>query len=292
MERKILVVIEIVVILLFSIIYIFKEVIPEYKNNIGSSDRFINTSDYKNMFEFNIDNKINFSLVINEEKKIYHIMFFEENAVCLYNQKIENKDLESGLTDMLKILINEGYLNSLSTIKVVRYDNYYYDNFKSILLSLLSRYNLNTNIIESSNSLSDKGIELNIDISTDNEKMLKNIDNYSKEFPRDKKNNVGKKDDDNVSLSETSSKKYSNNVYKKIEKYVKENRVNYLEVGNTSLVISMIPTDDNLKYYPSNNSWYYVKEGRVYAYIEIADKSKVYGYCYNGSIDLIKKGEC
>ena len=59
MEKKIFVVFEIVLIIGASLYYVFKEVIPEYKSSMGSSDRFIKTSEYKNMFEFNIDNNAN-----------------------------------------------------------------------------------------------------------------------------------------------------------------------------------------------------------------------------------------
>jgi hypothetical protein len=55
----------------------------------------------------------------------------------------------------------------------------------------------------------------------------------------------------------------------------------------------MIPGDDEFKYYPSINSWYYVKDKKVYAYIEfVISDNKVKGYCYNGSIDLVKEGVC
>ncbi|MCI8459928.1 MAG: hypothetical protein HFE81_00895, partial [Bacilli bacterium] len=84
MEKKIFVVFEIVLIIGASLYYVFKEVIPEYKSSMGSSDRFIKTSEYKNMFEFNIDNNVNFALVINEAKNIYHIMFFNDKSSCLY----------------------------------------------------------------------------------------------------------------------------------------------------------------------------------------------------------------
>jgi hypothetical protein len=55
----------------------------------------------------------------------------------------------------------------------------------------------------------------------------------------------------------------------------------------------MIPADDEFKYYPSINSWYYVNDKKVYAYIEfVIDDNNIKSYCYNGSIDLVKEGVC
>lgn len=292
MKKKLLIILEILIIIGASLYYILKEVIPEYKSSIGSSDRFIKTSDYKNMIEFNIDNKVNFALVINEEKKIYHIMFFNEDAVCLYNKNIENSSISDGFNKITQLLIENGYLTSNSIIKVTKYDDYYYDEFKSSLSLILTKYKLNTNFIEDSSTLNVKAdvLELNVNMEADNESILRALDTYSKEFCRIEKN-VSKKDS-KQELDEGSSRKYINNVYKKIEDYINKNNISFLDRDNTELVINMIPADNNLEYYPSSNSWYYVSDGKVYAYIEIIDNDKSYSYCYNGSIDLSKKGEC
>ena len=54
----------------------------------------------------------------------------------------------------------------------------------------------------------------------------------------------------------------------------------------------MIPADDSETYYPTDNSWYNVKEGKIYAYIELQNKTELYGYCYNGTIDKNYEGKC
>ncbi len=294
MEKKIFVVFEIVLIIGASLYYVFKEVIPEYKSSMGSSDRFIKTSEYKNMFEFNIDNNVNFALVINEAKNIYHIMFFNDKSSCLYNKNVENSSVSSGLDKVMTLLIENNYLKSSSIINLTDYGDYYRDEFKSELLKVLTKYKLNTNVVTESSTLNVKAntLKLNVSLEDEDESILRVLDNYSKEFPRIKKNSKDKNQDDDQALDDGSSKKYINNVYKKIEDYISKNNISFLEKGNTELVISMIPADNKQKYYPSNNSWYYVREGKVFAYIEIIDNDKSYSYCYNGSVDLSKKGEC
>lgn len=290
MEKKIIFILEILLIIGASIYYIIAEVLPEYREKFGSSDTFLKTDDYKNMIEFKIDKTVNFSLLLNNQKKIFHIMFFDKNSICLYNKDIENKDVDIALEEVIKILIENDYLKSSSIVSITRYDDYLYDYFKNILIVTLEIYHLNTNILEDKSSLMEKATELELKPIKDQKKILSNMDYYSKEFPRSL-NTVSNNNDD-IILSENTSKRVTNNVYKKIEEFVLKNDIKYLDQNNTDLVISLIPADSTGKYYPSSNSWYYVKDGKVYAYIEIIDNNKSYSYCYRGSIDLVTEGEC
>ncbi len=294
MGKKFAIIFEVIVIISISIYYVFKDVIPEYKSKMGSSDSFIKTSNYKNLLEFDIDSKVNFAVTINEEKKIYHLMFFCEEAVTLYNENIENTTIEDGLDRIVQILIENNYLKSNSMVKVTRYSDDYYREFFNVLKLVLTKYKLNTNIIEDSSSLFLKAESLKLDVleSDSDEAILRVLDNYSKEFPRTFKNSSKSRENTTLELDENNSKKFINNVYKKLEDYVKKNNITSLEKNDTELIISLIPADSELKYYPSNNSWYYVRDGKVYAYIEIIDNNISYSYCYNGSIDLNKKGAC
>jgi len=52
MEKKIIFILEILLIIGASIYYIIAEVLPEYREKFGSSDTFLKTDDYKNMIEF------------------------------------------------------------------------------------------------------------------------------------------------------------------------------------------------------------------------------------------------
>lgn len=290
MSKKILVIGEILFIIIASIFYIVKEIVPQYREEFGSSDVLIKTDYYKNMIEFNIDNTVNFAVILSEDKKIYHLMFFDKNALCLYNQNIENRSVDSALLEIVKLLIENDYLNSTSSIRITRYDKYYYEDFREILLLYLKRYNLNTNIREESSTLEARSRVLGLNGGDTDAVILRNMDYYSKEFSRTLNNvsNSSKKEE----ISEENGKTYTNNVYRKIENYVRENKIKVLDKNNTILVINLIPADADLGYYPSSNSWYYVSDGRVYAYIEIVEKDKKYGYCYKGSIDLNTKGEC
>lgn len=284
MEKKIVIVIEILIIVVAFLFYIFKEAIPDYKKSIGSSDRFINTKLYKKMYEFNIDNNVNFSIIIDENSKIYHMFFYDKNAVSLANKNIENNKLEEGLRKIYINLLEKNYLTNTSNINIIRYDNK--DEIIYNLVSNLNKtYNINGNINIIDSTIENKIIELKLE--SNEESYLKDLDLYSKEYIRLTKNVVLSKEES------INTREYSDNVYKKITNYMNLNGISDLNVNDTTLVINMIPGDDEYKYYPSINSWYYVKDKKVYAYIEfIINDNNVKGYCYNGSIDLVKEGVC
>ena len=284
MEKKIIVILEILIIGVAFLAYTFKEAIPEYKKSIGSSDKFINIDIYNKMYEFNIDNKINFSIIIDENNNIYHMFFFDKEAACLANKNIENNKLEEGLKKIYIGLIEKDYLTNTSNINNIRYDkkeNIIYD-----IVSNLNRfYNIKGNINISDSTIENKINELKLD--SIEESYLKDLDLYSKEYIRLTKNVVLSKEES------INTRKYSDNVYSKITNYMNMNGISDLNINDTTLVINMIPGDEEYKYYPSINSWYYVKDKKVYAYIEfIINDNNVKGYCYEGSIDLVKEGVC
>lgn len=293
MEKK-LTIIEIIIVVIAAIIYLFISVLPNFKKTIGTSDHFIKTSSYLNMYEINIDNKVNFAFIEDNEEKIYHILFFDENSTCLYNQNIEKKYVNDATTETIKILIENNYLNSKSVLSITRYNENGYINFKNIFIKNLKEYNINNEVIELENTLENKTKDLLLESSKDDEANLRTLDYYSKNIARTNKNIINNKKESiyEETITKENSKTYTNNVYKKIEKYVLENNIKYIDNSNTSFPIYMIPVDDNEKYYPTENSWYYVQEGKIYAYIEIKKDDDIYGYCYNGSIDRNNEGKC
>lgn len=286
MENKIVFIIELLIILGLFSFYIIKEVVPDYKKSLGSSDKFINVELFDKMYEFNIDNNVNFSIIIDKNNSICHMFFFDRNSTCLANRNIENNTIEVGLNEIYTILINSGYLSDTSIIKIIRYntdDKFIYDS----ILGLNSKYDLDGSINIVDSSIKKKVSDLELSVIDDEKSLLKELDLYSKEFIRMKKNTVlTKKESINI-------KELSDNVYSKLSNYINMNSISDLEINDTTLIINMIPADVLFKYYPSINSWYYVKEKKVFAYIEfVIDDNNVKGYCYNGSIDAAKEGVC
>lgn len=280
-----------IVILIICTIYVFQKVEKPYiKNLFGSSDRFINYNNYSNMFEININQETSFILVLNKNYKINHIIFLSTNTKYLYNKNIENiGNNKEIINKIIEILITNNLLKTSSSITITRYGKTYYDKFKNYFTKSLENYNISTNINEKDNTIIGKANELNLEYSTEEDALLK-LDYYSKELMSKEKNNINESINNN--LDDENAKSYSNNVYKKIEKYVYENKIKDLPKENSNLLITDIPADDNLQYYPDQNSWYYVSDEKLYAYIEFNNNEKIYNFCYNGSIDSIKNGVC
>lgn len=280
-----------IVILIICTIYVFQRVEKPYiKNLFGSSDRFINYNNYSNMFEININQETSFILVLNKNYKINHIIFLSTNTKYLYNKNIENiGNNKEIINKIIEILITNNLLKTDSSITITRYGKTYYDKFKNYFTKSLENYNISTNINEKDNTIIGKANELNLEYSTEEDALLK-LDYYSKELMSKEKNNINESINNN--LDDENAKSYSNNVYKKIEKYVYENKIKDLPKENSNLLITDIPADDNLQYYPDQNSWYYVSDEKLYAYIEFNNNEKIYNFCYNGSIDSIKNGVC
>ena len=287
MEKKIIILVEILFVVAAISYYTVKELIPDIKSKYGSSDKIVNPEKCKNIIEIKIDDNIDFMYLFDDEEKIYHIIFLSPSSLVLYNKNIENNTYEIVNKKSIKQLIKNNYLKYDSKISITRYNNNNYIKYKDSLLSILSYYNVNTNIEEYESNYIDMSRKLDIDTSTKS-KMISELDYYSKELI----NNYSDISMKNIELNKETSKKFSNNVYKKIEKYVESRNVSNIAKNDTGLLISTIPSDEKANYYPNANSWYYVKEKRIYAYIEFNDKNNKFGYCYKGSVDSIYEGEC
>lgn len=282
-----------VIIMIGLIIYIsINRIIPELKSQFGSSDKFISYTNYSNMFEININNNTDFILVLNKNYKIYHIIFLSDNISCLYNKNLENyEDNNKVINKVVELLIENDLLKSDYNIEVTKYNRVYYDKFMKYFTSSLKKYNVSSSIVEKENTIIDKANSLNL-ASTSEETALLKLDYYSKEIISKYKNDTNTSSSTNTISDEDTYKSYSNNIYKKIDEYVYSNKITNLDKNNTTLIISSIPADDNLEIYPTSNSWYYVSDGRVYAYIEFNNSDKIYNFCYNGSIDSVESGVC
>ena len=70
MNNKTKFLIELIIVIGLFVWYTYKELIPELKKEYGSSDTFLNTNSYQNMIELNIDNKVDFAIIINTDKKV------------------------------------------------------------------------------------------------------------------------------------------------------------------------------------------------------------------------------
>ena len=277
-----------VLIVIGLLIYSFTTiVIPNYHKIFGSSDKFINTSSYTTMIEFKIG-ETNFGIVLNNKKEVYHILYFDQTSTCLYNQDIENNNIDIVSNQIIRRLIENDLLKANSEITIIKYNNKYYKDVKKSFINYLNKYHLNNVIKEEDNKLIEKAKSVSSDNIDSDSYALVTLDLYSKEVVDNYLNNKTITEE----ITEKEAKTYSNQVYIKIEKYMNDNNIKEQDKNSKEFDITKISGDNNSKIYPTENSYYYIKNSKVYAYIEIKGLNNSYSYCYNGSIDEYMKGEC
>lgn len=269
----------IIVIIVFLLLIIFK-IIPDLKAIRGSSDTYINYDKYDTVVGIKINTNTDFLLVITDNK-VQNIIFLSSNSLFLYNKNIEGNTISNSLTNVVNILRNNDVLlNELTLIKYPK--NSSYNDVKQILAN-------NLTLQEKESTYQLLAVEYNIKSYQDNTEQLQAIEAYSKEITRKYKNDKILKETLKKQTKEE-LQKAANNVYSKLEKYAKN--VENQEIYSTSLIITDIPANQDLTLYPSVDSWYYIKNHQVYAYINFKTTSNNYDFCYNGSIYNMKEGKC
>ncbi len=289
MHKKILIGLELIIILVAAFIYITYKAIPEYESTLGSSDTLINTKNFQDIIEFKLNN-LNFAIIINKKNKISNILFFDSSAIILYNQNIENLTISKGISKIMNILNNNNYLEPNFTLNLINYNNKSYNEVKYLVTNYFTTNNFQINISESNSSLQKKAKQLNIEEAENTTELLTLLDFYSKDLIKNYTSKNSSKNE--ISLPKDMALIYANNVYSKLEDYITSNNIDNLQITDTILPINLIPADENGKYYPSSDSWYYVLDKKIYAYIKFSCESSTCSYCYNGNINLVKEGEC
>ena len=290
-EEKITVIISLLVIIIFMVWNTIANGIPELKKIIGSSDKLLNTEKYSGIIEVKLnDSTPNFILLTNKSNQIYHILFFDKESLCLYNQNIEGMKIQDAMDRIVRLLRNNEFLTTNTKLNLIMYKENDYNTIKTSLTKSLQKHKVETPILETKSTIQEKAELFNITNNNESE-ILKELDEYSKEIIITKEN-IEKVYEDKDELTEQTSKKYANNIYIKLENYIEEQKIINQDRYNTTMPISLIPADQNALYYPTANSWYYVENSKLYAYIEFDFENNKYSYCYKGSIDLYQKGEC
>lgn len=274
MKKQYLIEVAITMILLVGVV-LFK-FLPEYRQEYGSSDSLIYT-DLSRLVEIKIDG-VDFGYAYNDENKVRAIIFFNNNSTVLYNKNIENLSIDEALTKSLDILYNYKMIRENSIISIIKYQEDNID-YKTIIEKNLTN-KVNYSYEEQLSSLNTIKERFNIS-EEDTSRIIYKLVLQSKEVARSAKNN-----------DKTSYKEYTDNVYRQLVKYKDTNNIYNEEKDNHTIDISLIPADEDLTMFPTPNSYFYINEGMVFAYIEIDIEGNIISYCYNGNINNYDEGVC
>ena len=259
MSEKLQTRLTIIALIVIIIIGIFLKGITELKKTLGSSDKFITSKNYDDMVEFDINNNLNFAVVI-QSKKINHILMFNEESVILYNQDIENNSISKSISMITNLLINSNNLTPTSQVTLTSYENKYYNEVKQSFINELKSNNYNNiTILEKQTTLEKKVKRLEIEYSKKDD-LISKLDIYSKNIISSAKTNENPySTTESKSISKEQAKEYANNVYKKLENYVINNNIGEQDKNDTSLPINLIPASSDNTIYPNLDSWFYIK---------------------------------
>lgn len=274
MKKQYLIEVAITMVLLVGVV-LFK-FLPEYRQEYGSSDSLIYT-DLSRLVEIKIDG-VDFGYAYNDENKVRAIIFFNNNSTVLYNKNIENLSIDEALTKSLDILYNNKMIRENSIITIIKYQEDSID-YKSIVDNNLTN-KINYSYDEQLSSLNSIKERFNIS-EEDTSRIIYRLILQSKEVARSSKNN-----------DKTSYKEYTDNVYRQLVKYKDTNNIYNEEKDNHTIDISLIPADEDLTMFPTPNSYFYINEGMIFAYIEIDIEGNIISYCYNGNINNYDEGVC
>lgn len=273
---KILYIVVVIAILLGTFIYHF----PEFKKMISDIDNFINIDEYDTIVGIKIESGPEFLLVSNNDK-ITNILYLNSAATILYDKEIEKNNIKTSLDKILNILEEKDYLQTKKFTLVMYPDNKNYNEIKSIISKKIL-------INEENKTYQDTINEYEISVST-GESQIRSIMKYSYIIISEYKNEKLNEGITNR-MTEEESLLAANKVYEKLLTYALD--VENQEINSKVLLIETIPANSDLTIYPSSESWYYIKNHQVYAYINFTGLTDDYEFCYNGSIEKMKRGNC
>lgn len=283
--ENIIKILEILAIAVAAIILVVFKFIPEFKKTLGSSDSYVDIDNYDTIVEVKILSGPNFFLVTNDDI-LTNILFINDVSCILYNENIEGRDIVTAINKLTTKLVSEKVVNTTPTIQLTEYPkNKKYNEIKNAILTNFSTAQLQ----ENTSSLIARAAELDISSSTE-QQALQELQLYSIEIAGSC-NNSNDKQSSNILMSKEEAKQYADQIYEKLQNY----SLTYPNqaIDSSSFPVQLIPitTSNNNTIYPSSNSWYYIENGNVYAYIAFLDISD-YSFCYQGNKENIKEGVC
>jgi len=280
--NKIIQIIEFVALLVIAVLLVIFKYIPEYKATLGSSDKFIKYKDCQYIMEINISNGPDFMIIMNDKTILSNIIFLNNESLCLYNKNIESTKYKLAIDKLVGILQEEKYINVDRTIEIINYKET--KSYEKILDYIKEPLNQDTQVIEKSIRLEEKAELLNISGKTEKD-LIENLDMYSKNITRRKRNLSIP-----IYLAEQKAIEYANEIYDQLDRYARN--VENQDKDSDKLPIQLLSAKSNENIIPSSNSWYYIKNHKVYAYIEFTENNYNYNFCYYGSKKELEKESC
>ena len=285
MKKSILKIVIILICIFGFIIYYSMKTIPKQLKEYGLENYF-SYKNYTTMIEFNYDKGEDFAIVLDKNNKVITTFCFNNKSIVISKLKLDKKDYKTAINKVLNRLYKEKRTNKELTITI--YDNYkLLEKIEKIINKQHKKKNIKIKIIKKKSKLINKAKSLKIKEKTNNKILIELSVKSSDIINKKHKETETSKE---KTLTKENAKEYSDIVYDKLLKYQSSNNILNQDIKNNNVKINTIPAKDN--YYPDSDSWYYIKDGKVYAYIKYSYKNNIFESCYLGSKDKYKEGKC
>ena len=280
-------VLEVIVVIAVVVYLAITKALPEYQKSLGSSEKIFSTDNYKTGIEFDITTGPAFFLVINKDNEVANIFIENEQAGVIANQEIEGKSIEDAIPEIFQKLIDANLIEN-QIIHAINYnDNEIYEKVISLAKNSLLSNAKTAQIVESKSTLQEKATRLNMEETEDSQilwTLYLNSADLIENLPKISSSTT-------VNITRENASIYADTIYEKIITYMVNANVENQERDNTSMPIQYIPGNNENTVYASSDSWYYIRDYKVYAQITISGEES-YTFCYMGSKADKKEGMC
>lgn len=296
MSRKtkiILYTLEVVAIIVAVLLLAIFKFWPEYQQSLGSSEKFFSKENYKTSLEIKVSAGAEFFVIFDKQNIISYIFFENQQAAILANQNIETKSLEDGITDIINKLIESNQITT-NPITIINYgEKETFSKALSTIRTTLITKNIQADVIEQESSLAQKKEELNIPGEKEDDVLwalyIKSMDIIDK-MPKEK--NSEKTLEEEKTISKEMAISYADTIYQKLNTYMLNANIKNQNINDMNMPIQYIPGNPENNLFPTTDSWYYIKEYKIYAEISIPSESSKYTFCYQGTKESRKEGTC
>lgn len=284
MKKKIIIISIVIIMFLIGTVIagkiMFKDIMLELSGNVG-----LDTENYLTAVEVN--SSAEFILLFNKENKVSNIIYLNDDSVkSLYKKKIEGKTIEEAVQLIVENLKNNDIFNDNKNVIITDYGNpSLFSKVSEEINKEFVIYGINKIVTNNKTTLETKLSELNLDAKKNKEKDLKTLYYYSLDIINKSEKSSNNKTNN---IKQENINDYANNIYNKLLVY-STNIVNQTKEDLHGIDITTINATGDYKneLYATKNSWYYIKDSKVYAYINFSYNNNSYDYCFNGDTTYI-----
>ena len=277
MSKKIEKIIKISIFIII-VVYALKTTLPEYLKQSEIKELWNQSQNYQSMIEIKINHTIDLGMIIDKNKRVYHLYFFTKDSLIFQEQKIEKETLEEALKKILELATQKKYLTKSSSLEIICY------NKTDIVGKIEEWQDEYLNFSLTYKTLAEKAQELGIN-STKKNWILWGMELYSQSIIETTPMTFTQE------ISYEEAQIWSKNIYQKLEDYIAKNQLTDFTKEEAPLYIQLIPADENGKYYANEHSWYSLTNHQLNAYIEFTLPNSSFSFCYHGSLEKVTE-EC